>query len=169
MKAFATIELIMTLFLAPFAAAGLRGVRTLALSTRKISTFHEVKLSPKNEKTPNYGANGASGVAVVQLDYNALRQNAKWKVCIQADVHGFTPGILRINKGSIAENGPIVVDFTSMLSDADPFFDGCVKVSETVFNDMLENPVRRHHTLLRIYLLIYVADTLSALARTSTM
>ena len=141
MKALAVIQLVI---MAPFAAASLRGARTLTLSTRKISTFHEVKLSPKNEKPSNYGADQASGMAVVQLDYNDLRPNEPWKVCIQADVHGFIPGVLRISKGSIYQNGNIAVDFSSMLSDIVPYFDGCVKVkNEDIFNDILENPVRR--------------------------
>ena len=142
MKYFTIIQLLSALSWAPLAAAGVRGARALQLSTRKITTFHEVKLTPKNEVLVT-GVENGSGVAVVQLDYNDLRVGAKWKVCIQSDIHGFTPGQLQLHKGKISASGLPAVDFSSMLSDNDPFFDGCVKVNQIIFNDILENPVRR--------------------------
>lgn len=146
MKTLAIIQLLST---APFAAAGLRGARTLAFSERKVTTFHEVKLTPENVKPPTLGADNASGVATVQLDYNELRPEAKWKICIQADVHGFTPDKLYIKKALIDQSvESAVVDFSGMLSDIDPYFDGCIKVDEIEFNQILENPVRRQNASL---------------------
>jgi hypothetical protein len=149
MKRSAFIQLLIVLSWAPLAAARIRGGRALSPSTRKISTFHEIKLTPQNEVSPSRGVDDASGVAIVQLDYDELRVNAKWKACLQSDVHGFAPGLLGIHKGKIYENRKSsVIDFSSMLRDGDPFLDGCVAVSEDLFDDILENPVRRHTSVI---------------------
>ena len=149
MKVLATIQVLCHLLLVASAATGVRGAhRILETSTRKLTTFPEIKLIPQNEVKPLRGVEYASGIAILQLDYNALRTSDRWRVCLQTDVQGFIPNVLGVYKGKIHEPGAAaVIDFSSMLRENDPFFDGCQRVSSTLFNEIRENPVRHCHHL----------------------
>ena len=103
------------------------------------------------------GVPNAAGIAQVKLDFNPSRSSGKWKVCIETNVIGFTPGLLHIHKGKISENGGVSVDFTSLLS-GDPVFDGCVAVTQSVVNDMKLNPVRQPGARPTIMALLHPYD-----------
>ena len=142
MKVLATLQILVTLLTITNAAVeSVSGPREL--TKKSVITRFQVKLTPANELTPFIGVPNAAGVAQVKLDFRPSRSGAggKWKVCIETNVIGFTPGLLHIHKGTISENGGVAVDFTTLLSD-DPVFDGCVTVTQAVFNDIKLNPVR---------------------------
>jgi hypothetical protein len=113
-------------------------------STKPVTTLFRVVLTPTNELSPFIGVPNAAGISQVKLDFNPSRSSGKWKVCIETDVIGFTPGLLHIHKGKISEeNGGVSVeDFSSLLS-GDPVFIGCVAVTQSVFNHLKLNPVRQ--------------------------
>jgi hypothetical protein len=144
MKVFAIIHIFVAATLLTTTTAtdtnSVRGARQLGGSS--IITYSQIKLTQGNEVSPFIGVPFATGIATVKLDFNPSRKNAKWKVCIQTNVVGFTPGLLHIHKGKISENGGAVVDFSDMLG-GNPSFSGCVTVAQSLFNDIKGNPVRR--------------------------
>ena len=140
MKVLATIQILVTLLTITKAAVeSVRGAREL--TTKPVITLFQVKLTPANELSPFIGVPNAAGIAKVKLDFNPSRSSGKWKVCIETNVIGFTPGLLHIHKGKISENGGVSIDFTSFLSN-NSVSDGCVAVTQAIFNDMKLNPVR---------------------------
>ena len=119
----------------------------LETSTTTLKTFPEIKLSPQNEVIPFRGVDHTSGIAVVQLDYNVARSD-KYRICLQADIHGLTPRVLSIHKGAIHLTvSTTAADFTSMLHDNEPYFDGCLGVDVELFDDIQNNPVSRRQPL----------------------
>lgn len=142
MKVFATLQLFATLLSATDAADLVQGTRLLKSSMSKkqgrvSATFADIKLTPGNELFPFIGVEFASGTATVRLKSTKRDR----KVCIETSVEGFIPGLLHIHKGTISGNGALVVDFSSMLSSTAPDFDGCVAVTNEVFDDIKLNPV----------------------------
>ena len=123
-------------------------------STKQVITIFRVKLTPANELSPFVGVPNAAGLAQVKLDFNPSRTSGKWKVCIETNVIGFIPGLLHIHKGKISEDGGVSVDFSSMLSD-NPVSDVCIAVTQSIFNDMKLNPVRKPLVLSTIIVPLY--------------
>ena len=142
MKVFATIQLIVTLLTTATAQENVRGARQLT-NGAKITTMNPIMLSPGNEVSPFIGVPGASGIAIVKLDYNPSRTSSKWKACIKTTILGFFPGLLHIHTGKIAENGGVVVDFSPMLKQ-NSAFDGCTSITQATYNDIRLHPVRKH-------------------------
>ena len=148
MKAFIAIQLLVALLAAAVAADSVRGARELTSSTKKITTFSNIKLTGQNEIAPFEGVDYASGTATVKLDYDSSR-SPKWKVCIASTIHGFIPGLLHIHQAEITANGNVRVDFSSLLKD-DASFSGCRAVNEALYNDMKNNPVSQFRSVSTI-------------------
>jgi hypothetical protein len=149
MNALAIIQLLVaaTLFTTTTTATDTNSVRgARQLTSGSVITYSQIKLTQGNEVSPFIGVPFATGIATVKLDFKPSRTNAKWKVCIQTNIIGFTPGLLHIHKGKISENGGAVVDFSDMLGSS-PTFSGCVSVAQSLYNDIKGNPVRCHRAL----------------------
>lgn len=141
MKAISTIKVLVT-----FLAA--------ATATTQNIAFSQIKLTPKNERSPFTGVPYAYGVADVKLDYNSARTTGKWKVCIETNVIGFIPDQLHIRKAQISLNGLIdKVDYSKMLR-GEPTFKGCKNVDQAVYNDMKDNSVRPRRAVSSIISLL---------------
>jgi hypothetical protein len=109
-------------------------------SQATITYFDDIRLTPENEIAPFVGAEYTYGLAQVSVEYDASR-STKWRVCVTTHIEGFIPGQLRIRHGEIFENGDIVVDFTSLLSDHHNAFHGCRGISKTLYDQMIARPV----------------------------
>ena len=167
MKAFIAIQLLVTLLAAAVAADSVRGARELkgghsgdatttaspndsvvesstrATSSKKITEFRQVELSYKNMKPASNGIPYGIGIANVKL-VDDLYAKPRYQICITNNVVGFAPTQLHITKGHIVESGEEEVDFTNKLKAGDPICTNCcVGVSQTKFNDIKANPVRR--------------------------
>ena len=140
MKVLATIQLLVALMTTATAVESVRGARQLTQDATKVTTLPRIKLTPSNEISPFIGVPSSAGIAQVTLDFNPSRSSANWKVCIRTTVLGFFPGLLHIHKGEISENGGVVADFSSMLKK-DAFFDGCVAISQSTYDDIRLKPV----------------------------
>jgi len=106
------------------------------------TTFPRIKLTPTNEVDPYKGVAFASGTVDVTFIATTRRSKTTRQVCIKASVEGFIPGLLHLHTGTISENGSVIVDFSSMLSNTSPDFNGCLKVTKAVFDSIKLNPDR---------------------------
>ncbi|KAI2505692.1 CHRD domain [Fragilaria crotonensis] len=143
MNVLAIIQLLVaaTLFTTTTTATDINSVRgARQLTSDSVITYSQIKLTQGNEVSPFIGVPFATGIATVKLDFKPSRTNAKWKVCIQTNIIGFTPGLLHVHKGKISENGGAVVDFSDMLGSS-PTFSGCVSVAQSLYNDIKDNPL----------------------------
>jgi hypothetical protein len=140
--------------LAELTEAAATTTSTSTSTKQVVPVFVHVKLTTANELSPIGGVPNAAGIAEVKLDFNPSRSSGKWKVCIDTYVIGFTLGLLHIHKDKISDNRGVSVDFTLLLS-GDPVFDGCVAVTQSVFNDMKLNPVRQPGARLTIMALLH--------------
>jgi hypothetical protein len=131
MKTIATIYLLVLSLMSP---------ASIVESKATITYFDDIRLTPENEIAPFVGAEYTFGLAKVSVEYDASKSKV-WRVCITTHIEGFIPGQLRIRHGEIFENGDIVVDFTSLLTDHHSAFYGCRGISKTLYNKMISEPV----------------------------
>ena len=122
-------------------ALSLMSLATVAQGKAVVTSFPGIKLTPENVITPLVvPAKFTFGMADVSVDYDASRGN-KWRACATTHIEGFIPGLLQIHTGEIFENGDIVVDFSDLLTDHHDDFHGCLGISETLYKQMIGEPV----------------------------
>ena len=121
-------------------ALSLMSLATVAQSKAVVTSFPGIKLTTENVISPFVAAEFTFGMADVSLDYDASRGN-KWRACATTHIEGFIPGLLYIRAGEIFENGELVVDFSHLLSDHHDDFQGCRGISETLYKQMIGQPV----------------------------
>lgn len=98
-----------------------------------------IKLTPGNAIAPFVGVDFAFGLGQVDLVVNSC--NACFEACAKTNVQGFDVATLQIGRGKTFMNGPTVVDFSQDLTNS-PTFDGCVHLTESLYLELLRNPVR---------------------------
>ena len=133
MKTIATICLLTLSLMSP-------SIVTATQTKAIVTSFDDIKLTPENEISPFVGAEFAFGMAEVSIEYDASR-STKWRACVTTHIEGFIPGLLHIHTGEIFENGELVVDFSHLLSDHHDDFHGCRGISETLYKQMIGQPV----------------------------
>lgn len=102
-----------------------------------------IKMTPENAIAPDVGLDYTFGSATWRIGYQEVcdSDDARFFVCLEANIQGFIPKVLQISNAVITENGPVVADFSSKLDRDEPYFRGCQDVSEDAWLRMIRNPV----------------------------
>jgi hypothetical protein len=90
-------------------------------------------LSGSNEVPPvSTGDPNGSGTADLTLN------QGQGEICLQIEVQNIAPTTLQhIHRGAAGTNGPVVVDFTPLLSQGG---DGCVSADPALIKEIRQNP-----------------------------
>lgn len=86
-----------------------------------------------NSGAPNKGDPDGQGTAIITLD------SATNQACVQANISGIaTPAAAHIHKAPAGQNGPVVVDFTTVITGTN--LSGCVASTAELVADIAANP-----------------------------
>jgi hypothetical protein len=89
-------------------------------------------LSGANEVAPVIGDPNGTGTA--DLRFN----QGQGEICLEVEVQNIsTPVLQHIHRGTAVQNGPVVVDFTSLLAGGG---DGCVSADRDLIKEIRQNP-----------------------------
>jgi hypothetical protein len=103
-------------------------------------TWGDIKLTPGNAIMPFVGVEFAFGLGQVDLVVDSC--TGGFEACAKTNVQGFDVATLQIGRGKTFMNGPTVVDFSQALENS-PTFQGCVHVTESLYLELVRNPVRQ--------------------------
>jgi len=101
-----------------------------------------IKMTSENAIAPDVGLDYTFGSATWRIGYQEIcdSDDARFFVCLEANIQGFIPKVLQISNALITDNGPVVADFSSKLDRDEPYFRGCQDVSEDAWLRMIRNP-----------------------------
>lgn len=115
------------------AVAGLMvGATTAAVAAGSGGRPLSATLTPEEEVAPFVGVEGASGEVHLALNPGQAR------VCVELTTEGFDLVLAHIHQGVVGANGPVVVDFTSLI-DGDGA-SGCVAADRATILEIIRNP-----------------------------
>ena len=110
------------------AGAGAAVAAPPADAGRSLSTT----LTPDDEVAPFVGLAGATGQADLSLNIGQRR------ICVDLRTSGFDLTLAHIHEAAPGTNGPVVVDFTSLISGDTAA--GCVTVDRALVKEISKNP-----------------------------
>lgn len=110
------------------AGAGAAVAAPPADAGRSLSTT----LTPTEEVAPFFGIDGATGQADLRLNVGQRT------ICVDLSTSGFDLTLAHIHEGAAGTNGPVVVNFTSLISGDTAV--GCVPVARALVKEISKNP-----------------------------
>ena len=110
------------------AGAGAAVAAPPADAGRSLSTA----LTPAEEVAPFVGIAGARGQAALTLNVG------QGTICVDLTTSGFDLTLAHIHESAVGTNGPVVVDFTSLI-DGDTAV-GCVPVARALVKEISKDP-----------------------------
>jgi hypothetical protein len=118
----------------PLAAVAI-GILALAIASTASAGGRPLSadLSGSNE-VPPVSTGDPDGTGTANLTLNQGQE----EICLEVEVQNIsTPILQHIHRGAAGTNGPIVVDFTQLLSQGG---DGCVSASRDLVKEIRQNP-----------------------------